>query len=305
MIISHNNKKLLNFLQKNDIIIIGEFMKKKRKKFKWKNMILLTIIFICLILISISLYDIIKWKIDSNKIKKEIYQIQQVVNITEVIETAESKIDIITQEKEIEKSNPYWDYIKMNLINVNFNELKNINSETKGWIQISGTNINYPFVQTKDNKYYLTHSFNKTYNNAGWVFLDYRNNIDYLDKNTIIYAHGRSDKTMFGSLKNILKSGWLNNTDNYIVKLSTEKENTLWQVFSVYHIPTTNDYIKVNFNTNEEFKNWALMLINRSTHNFNTSINENDKVLTLSTCYNSDEKVVLHAKLIKKEIRQK
>lgn len=49
---------------------------------------------------------------------------------------------------------------------------------------------------------------------------------------------------MFGSLKNILKNGWLNNTNNYIVKLSTETENTLWQVFSVYHIPTTNDYIK-------------------------------------------------------------
>lgn len=89
----------------------------------------------------------------------------------------------------------------MNLINVDFNELKKFNSNTKGWIQVNGTNINYPFVQAKDNKFYLTHSFDKSYNSAGWVFLDYRNNINELSKNTIIYAHGRLDTTMFGSLK--------------------------------------------------------------------------------------------------------
>ena len=44
-----------------------------------------------------------------------------------------------------------------------------------------------------------------------------------------------------------------------------------------------------------EFNEWANMLLKRSAHNFNTSINEIDKVLTLSTCYNDEEKVVLHA----------
>lgn len=108
---------------------------------------------------------------------------------------------------------------------------------------------------------------------------------------------------MFGSLKNILKSGWLNNSNNYVVKLSTETENTLWQVFSVYRIPNTSDYIKVNFNTNDEFLTWATILKDRSSYQFNTNINKNDNILTLSTCYNDYEKVVLHAKLIKKETR--
>ena len=49
--------------------------------------------------------------------------------------------------------------------------------------------INYPFVQTSDNDYYLNHSFNKKYNDAGWVFMDYRNNASNFDKNTILYAH--------------------------------------------------------------------------------------------------------------------
>ena len=279
-------------------------MIKKKRKLKWKNIIAFSLIIIFLITLTISTIDIIKWKLDSNKTDKQIKEIQEIIDIEEVIEEdITDEIEIIEQVEEIPQANPYWDYIEMNLINVNFNELKQINSNTKGWIQVNGTNINYPFVQANDNKYYLTHSFDKSYNSAGWVFLDYRNNINELSKNTIIYAHGRTDKTMFGSLKNILKSSWLNDTNNFVVKLSTETENTLWQVFSVYHIPTTSDYIQVNFSSNKEFSNWTTMLINRSSYNFNTSVNENDNVLTLSTCYNDNEKVVLHAKLIKKETR--
>lgn len=276
-------------------------MKKKKLKLKWKNLILLLIILFFLIFFIISIIDIIRWKIDSNSIENQIDKIQNVVKIEEIIES--DKIEIIEQKEDVPESNPYWDYINQSLINVNFEELIKINSNTKGWIQVKGTNINYPFVQAKDNKYYLTHSFDKSYNGAGWVFLDYRNNIDSISKNTILYAHGRLDTTMFGSLKNILKSGWLNKTDNYIVKLSTETDNTLWQVFSVYHIPTTNDYIKVNFYSNKEFIEWTNILLNRSMHNFNTNINEDDNILTLSTCYNNDEKLVLHAKLIKRETR--
>ena len=276
-------------------------MRKIKRKLKWKNIFLLFIILICLILLIISIIDIINWKVDSNKIKNQIEKIEDIVEIKEVIDN--DKVEIIEPVEEIPQFDPYWDYIKMNLINVDFNELKNINYDTRGWIQVNGTNINYPFVQAKDNKYYLTHSFDKSYNGGGWVFLDYRNNINELSKNTIIYAHGRDDKTMFGSLKNILNNGWLNNSNNYVVKLSTEYENTLWQVFSVYRIPTTNDYIKVNFDSDEDFEKWTSMLINRSTYKFNTSINKSDNILTLSTCYDDYDKVVLHAKLIKKETR--
>ncbi len=53
------------------------------------------------------------------------------------------------------------------------------------------------------------------------VFLDYRDNLES-DKNLIIYAHGRLDKNMFGSLKDTLKANWLNNKDNHIIKMSTE-----------------------------------------------------------------------------------
>ena len=108
---------------------------------------------------------------------------------------------------------------------------------------------------------------------------------------------------MFSSLKNILKSSWYDNKDNHIIRLSTETENTLWQVFSVYRIPTTSDYIEVNFRSDTEYLNLLNTLKERSNFAFGTTISEKDKILTLSTCYNDDDKVVMHAKLIKQSKR--
>lgn len=267
-------------------------------KLKWKNIILILMFLILFITLNISIYNIIKWKLDSNKTNEEINTIQENANIEEVKDNKGT--EIIKQAKKIPKENPYWDYIKMNMIDVNFDNLKKINSDVVGWIKVNGTNINYPFVQSKDNKYYLTHSFSKSYNNAGWVFLDYRNN-NINNRNTIIYAHGRTDKTMFGTLRKVLNNGWINNTNNYVIKISTEKENSLWQIFSIYHIPTTNDYLQTEFKDKREYQRFLNILKNRSNHNFNTSITSNDTILTLSTCYNDSEKMVVNAKIIKKQ----
>ena len=273
-------------------------MKKKKRRIRWNNVFLLITILTFLTILIISGIKIFNWLKDSNKTNNNIEDVQNNTTITEVIDTEQTEIIKI---EEPPKENPYWDYIKMNLIDVNFSDLKEKNNETVGWIQVGGTNINYPFVQATDNNFYLNHTFDKSYNNAGWVFMDYRNNKDDYDKNTILYAHGRLDNTMFGSLKKIIFNEWLSNFNNHIVKLSTETENTLWQVFSIYKIPTTNDYIQVKFKDDKEFIEFGNTLINRSAYNFNTNITENDKILTLSTCYDNNNKAVLHAKLIKRE----
>ena len=268
------------------------------QQYREKLLIIIATLFFLLIFVY-SGFNILIWHYDNTKIDEQVEVILKKTNINEIEDNKNTEII----ENKVDKSDPYWDYIKMNLINVDFNELKNQNKDTVGWIQVNGTNINYPFVQTNNNDYYLNHQFDKKSNGGGWVFLDYRNNPKDFDKNTIIYAHGRQNKTMFGSLKNILSSGWTNNSNNYVIKLSTESENTMWQVFSVYRIPTTNDYLQIDFDNDEEFENFSNMLKERSNFNFNTTVSGSDKILTLSTCYNNDDKVVLHAKLIKKETR--
>ena len=251
---------------------------------------------ICIIAFCITLYSaigIIKWKIDSEKTNEEITDLQESVEIKEDNSEAETTGD------GIDPNDPYWKYIKMSLIDVDFADLKRTNPDTVGWLQVPSTNVNYPFVQSSDNKYYLNHSFSKDYNSAGWVFLDYRNNDSLSDKNNVIYAHGRLDNTMFGSLRSTLQKSWYGNTNNHVIKISTESYNSLWQIFSIYRIKPTNDYIRVGFSSNEDYKGWLDTIAGRSKIKFNTTVSESDRVLTLSTCYSDYERLVVHAKLIK------
>ena len=273
----------------------------KKKKRYLKRWVWTTFLIIFLLIIAFSLFKIFFWAKDNNDTKSVIDDIS---NNTKVEETKDDEnTELINEPENKDETNDYWYYIKQPLINVDINALKEKNKDTVGWINVNNTNINYPYVQGKDNDYYLVHSFDKSYNEAGWVFLDYRNNSALSDKNNILYAHSRLDKTMFGSLSKTLKSNWYNNKDNHIIRLSTESENTMWQIFSVYKIPEESYYITTNFNSDSEYEKFLNTIKGRSLYNFNTNLTTNDKILTLSTCYSDTERTVVHAKLIKRSPR--
>lgn len=271
----------------------GYRMDRYKKKMRLKLWVWLVIITINIIIVLIALYQINNWDKDNKSTNKQLDEIKEKVKIEET-NSNEELVNI-----QDDKDNDYWNYIKLPLVSVDFKELLEKNSDTVAFLKVNGTNINYPVVQTNDNEYYLHHSYNKTKNEAGWVFLDYRNNLDNLQENSIIYAHGRYDTTMFGSLKNVFKSDWYNKTDNYVVYLSTPNKNMLWQIFSVYKIKTETYYLTSSFASDESYQKFIDTIKERSKYNFNTNVTTNDKILTLSTCYNNSEKVVLHAKLIK------
>lgn len=266
-------------------------LKKKIKNLLWT---LLIIFFIALLIISV--LKLLVWTKDNKETSKIIENINDDILIEELPDDDDT--EIVNEEEN--KNNDYWTYIKYPLIDVDIKELKKKNSDTIGWINVNNTNVNYPYVQTSDNSYYLDHSFDKTYNEAGWVFMDYRNNSNLNNKNTILYAHSRLDKTMFGSLSKALKPNWYTNKDNHIIRISTETENSSWQIFSVYKIPEETYYVTTNFTSNEKYQEFLNTIKERSIHKFDTNLTTNDKILTLSTCYSETERTVIHAKLIKK-----
>lgn len=179
-----------------------------------------------------------------------------------------------------------------------FDNLKQKNTDTVGWLKVNNTKIDFPVVQTKDNDYYLSHDFNKNKNTFGWAFADYRNNIQNFDQNTIIYAHNSSKKVMFSDLDLALKEDWHSNKTNQVITFNTENNNMEWEIFSSYEIKVTSDYLYTEFATQDEFLKFANMLKNRSVYDFGIEIKENDKILTLSTCLNSGKKrMVVHARL--------
>lgn len=270
------------------------------KKNKYYIMILFYIIFfISLITLITFTIILIKWNKDNTSTNAQIEEINDIVKIKEINSVEKDTNNTQNINPPINNTSDYWYYINMPFIDVNFNNLLNINNDTIGWINLPGTNINYPIVQTTNNDYYLKHSFKKENTDAGWIFMDYRNNNSFNDKNTIIYGHSRLNKTMFGTLRRVITNKWYNNSENHIVRISTPYQNYLFQVFSTYKIETENYYLTTNFSNNEEYIKFLNTITSRSIFNFNTTTNENDKIITLSTCSNNNYKIVLHAKLIK------
>ena len=246
---------------------------------KVKNIIYYIVIVILCIIFLYSLKNIIAWLSDNKKTKKVTETIQENTEIKEVKVTEDQDIDL--------------------LIDASLEDLKNINKDTVGYIRVLGTKIDYPIVKTTDNEFYLTHSFDKTYNKAGWVFMDYRNNLSLFDDNTILYAHGRLDNTMFGSLRSVVKSEWYENSDNYYVYYFNDYYTSKWKVFSTYKVKETSDYLTINFDNQKSKQDFIDIIKNRSVYDYNTEVKTTDKVITLSSCYDDNYRVVLHAKLEK------
>lgn len=252
-----------------------EVEKKKSKKHGVKNVILTLLIIFFIAVIIFSGIQLIKWYL-GNKANNDIIK-----------EIKESNIISYSENDE-------------NVSEVDFEKLKNINSDAVGYIEVPNTNISYPVVQAKNNDYYLTYNFKKEYNSAGWIFMDYRNDLDGNDKNIIIYGHNRRDGSMFGSLKNILSPDWYNNESNKYVTFIIEQGNLKYEVFSIYQIEREDYYIQTSFSDNEDYESFIRTITNRSIKNFNVQLTADDTILTLSTCANDNEyRVVLHAKLIK------
>ncbi len=176
---------------------------------------------------------------------------------------------------------------------INFEELKKINADVIAWIKIDGTEINYPVVKTTDNEYYLHRDINKAYNTCGWIFMDYKNSADFIDKNTVIYGHNLKSGLMFEPLQKIVNNELGNDVT---IDIYTETKTLQYKVYSSY-IEDPEDYaIKSNIVTEEEQKQYIAEMISRSYISYNLIPDKSDKLLTLSTCDNTGNKrILVHA----------
>ena len=239
-----------------------------------KEIFLNILILLFIIILIISIGCIAKWFMDNKENEEISDKVSQAV-----IEINENK------DEEVEYK-------------VDFVKLKEINNQIVAYLKVNGTKIEYAVVQAKDNSYYLRKNLDKKYNVGGSIFMDYKNKLDGTDKNIVIYGHNMKNDSMFGTLKNILKEEWYNNEENYIINLTTEKEEKKYKVFSVYKIKTEDYYIDTEFKENE-FEQFINTLKDRSIKDFGTEIDEQDNILTLSTCAdNNAYRIVLHAKQI-------
>ena len=273
--------------------------RRKLQRIKLRPWAFLVLLILFSSIILINLKTILNWGKDNKEIKEIETEIEETVEIEEIEEEGE----IINPPKE--KESDYWLYVKVPFYNIDFTGLLEKNNDTVGFISIKNTNINYPIVQTTNNDYYLNHAYDKSYNEAGWVYMDYRNDKNFTNFNTIIYGHGRLNKTVFGSLKDLLNSSWQSNIDNHTFNISTPTMNYVYQIFSIYTIEAETYYIQTKFDNDARREKWINEMNRRNTSIIQSPANINDKIITLSTCLNNDNgRVVVHAKLIKQQTKE-
>ncbi len=182
-----------------------------------------------------------------------------------------------------------------------FDDLYSQNPDIKGWISISNTKVDNPIYQSSDAKnkdFYLTHNMLKKKSRYGALYFDFNNHIEFENnsKNLTIYGHDMRDKSMFGSLSKFRDISFYKK--NSIIKLKTLYEQNDYVIFATFiaNAKAKDDngylynYTLSQFESSEHFLSWIDEALERSLITTNIEIDENDEILTLSTCcYDFDD----------------
>ena len=214
-----------------------------------KKIIIIIFIIICIIVLSIIGYLLLKDYLEYDSNNKDIEEL-----VDEVF------IDNSTEEK----SKIDWQY------------LKSINEDIIAWIEIEGTQINYPILKDNGDLYYLKHNYLKKYNSNGSIFtLDKK---PFEDCETLLYGHNMRNKTMFSLLGNYLDKDFL--FANQKINIYTPTYNYEGIIFSAYSIGIEKEKSNIaNLNYEERieyYRNSSKIQIN--------NVNITDKIIKLSTC---------------------
>ena len=173
-------------------------------------------------------------------------------------------------------------------MDIDFASLKSVNDDVVGWIYVEAVpDINYPIVHGKDNETYLHRTYEKNYNFAGTIFVDYENKGDFSDCNTIVYGHNMKNGSMFAQLKKFTQDEETYKKSKYFW-IYTPDLIYQYRIFSAAVVNKVGLTYQVTFTEDEfnQFVNQAFA--NSVVDNTDVEVTREDRVVTLSTCTGDD-----------------
>ena len=188
-------------------------------------------------------------------------------------------------------------------IEVDFDKLKSVNEDVVGWIYVDALpDISYPIVKGKDNQTYLHQTYEKNYNFAGTIFVDYENSGDFSDCNTLVYGHNMKNGSMFGHLKKFREDDKLYKQDKYFWILTPER-NYRYEIITAYTTGVNSDTYTLFKGPGEEFEKYLETIKGYSEiKTDDTDLTIKDRIVTLSTCTgNESTRFVVQGKRVDAE----
>jgi len=111
-------------------------------------------------------------------------------------------------------------------------EMLAINPDFIGWIEIEGTVIEYPVVQGEDNGHYIRRSFTGEDDDAGTIFMDWKNDGAFESFFAVLYGHNLRDGSMFSDLHKYRDEDFLEENPHIII-MTPEGETLIYSIFAV------------------------------------------------------------------------
>ena len=187
-----------------------------------------------------------------------------------------------------------------------YETLYNKNKKLIGWLKIDDTNIDYPVMQTVNNIYYLDHNFDQEFDKNGSLFLDKECNAAFPNTNMIIYGHHMKSGKMFGNLNYYSKESFYK--DHPQIQFDTIYEEGLYDIMYVFRSRIYSEeeivfkyYQFFDVTSEDEFYSNMEEMASLSLYDTGVTAQYGDKLITLSTCDNSEEdgRFVVVAKKVK------
>ncbi len=257
--------------------------KKKDKKINKKQWIFLTAILLAGIIILLAL-------ILNRESGNEVYEELRVVTAPTTLPTSTPQ-QKPKQTEEITQPQTqvfYENGIRPSNRSIDFEALTKRNKDVIGWVEVPGTNVDYPILKSKDNTDYLERDINKKENIAGAIFTDMYNKEDFSDPITVIYGHNMKNGSMFASLHSYADKDFFD-TNRQII-LYTKEGMRIYEIFAAYTTDDKNILYKKDYTNVKTFEEYINSIKSTKDLQANITIEKisnagiTDNIITLSTC---------------------
>ena len=168
------------------------------------------------------------------------------------------------------------------------------NADCVGWLQITGTQVNYPVMHTpRDPERYLHKNFDGEYSPSGVPFLD--GNCTLESQNRIFYGHNMKNGTMFAEITNYRDPAY--RQAHPVVELQTAEGISYFMVFAVVQVKNTDDWYWFYGAEGERYDSAVAQMQERALYDTGITPQTGTPLLTLSTCYGpgSDDRILVIA----------
>ncbi len=174
---------------------------------------------------------------------------------------------------------------------IDFVGLQKQNSDIYAWIQVPGTEIDYPVLQSEEDNYYLNRNVDDSKGYPGCIYTNKCNAKDFSDFVTVVYGHNMKNGSMFAGLHLFEDEEFFGNNEQIVIYTADAR-----YTYQIYAAAAYNDvYIPAMYevklaegaeafrNSVEEYEDERKILRENMTGT------EGERLLVLSTCIANEE----------------